>query len=57
MAFSVVGIPFSLSNNAPLPVWLDGSDGLNPAGAESDRRIAAFAAFFIDSPDSIPDNV
>ena len=56
MAFSVVGIPFSPSNNTPLPLWPD-DDPDNPTAAESDGMIAAFAAFFSDIPDAVPVNV
>ena len=48
MAFSVVGIPFSPSNNTPLPLWSDDFDDPdNPTAAESDGMIAAFAAFLV----------
>ena len=58
MAFSVVGIPFSPSNNTPLPLWPDDFDDPdNPTTAESDGIIAAFAAFFSDIPDPVPVNV
>ena len=58
MAFSVVGIPFSPSNNTPPPVWPDDFDDPdNPTAAESDGMIAAFAAFFSGIPNAVPVNV
>jgi hypothetical protein len=57
MAFSVVGMPFSPSNNTPLPDWSDDPEDPNPTAAERDGITAAFAAFFSDIPDAVPDSM